>query len=104
MLTLTTAAAEVVRDITTHQGTPGESGVRIAAQESFDGQSLALSVAPAPAAQDQVLIDNGARVFLDPEAAEYLSDKVLHAQLDAGGKAEFTIRPQHLGNGGNGKV
>jgi hypothetical protein len=36
-------------------------------------------------------------VFLEPQAAAYLDDKVLDAQLDEQGKARFTLGTQDAG-------
>jgi hypothetical protein len=36
----------------------------------------------------------GARVFLDPQAALYLDDKVLDAEVDTEGKVRFTLGVQ----------
>jgi iron-sulfur cluster assembly protein len=36
-------------------------------------------------------------VFLEPQAAAYLDDKVLDAQLDEQGKAQFTLGTQDAG-------
>jgi hypothetical protein len=54
--------------------------------------ALALSVAPAPAAGDEVVTAvEGAQVFLEPQAAEFLSDKVLDVQQDPEGQLNFAV-------------
>ena len=38
----------------------------------------------------------GARVFVEPQAAAYLADKVLDARVDEQGEAHFTLGVQGL--------
>jgi Fe-S cluster assembly iron-binding protein IscA len=81
MLTLTESAKEMVRDMVSADGAPEGSGLRIAAaHDETGGPALSLELAAAPAEGDQVLDDEGTRVFLEPEAASMLDDKVLTAQ------------------------
>ena len=81
MLTLTESAKEMVRDMVSADGAPDGSGLRIVAAHDEDGgPALSLELATAPAEGDQVLDDDGTRVFLEPEAASMLDDKVLDAK------------------------
>ena len=41
-----------------------------------------LSVVPLPAEDDEVIEEQGARVFLEPEAASLLDDKILDASVE----------------------
>ncbi|MBB4907851.1 iron-sulfur cluster biosynthesis family protein [Actinophytocola algeriensis] len=95
MLAVTEAAAEAISALTA-QGGKQEGGLRFAMQASSDSQAaLALTVAPAPADGDQVVTANeGAHVFLEPEAADYLTDKVLDVQPDADGQLSFAVLEQ----------
>jgi Fe-S cluster assembly iron-binding protein IscA len=95
MLAVTEAAAEAISALTA-QGGNQEGGLRFAMQASPDSQAaLALTVAPAPADGDQVVTANeGAHVFLEQEAADYLSDKVLDVQPDADGQLSFAVLEQ----------
>lgn len=95
VLMLTPTAIEVVRNITSTQGSPEAAGLRIAAAPDAppDGP-LQISVAAAPAENDQVLSGEGSRIFLDQQAAEYLDDKVLDAGIDSDGRATFTLAHQ----------
>jgi Fe-S cluster assembly iron-binding protein IscA len=52
-----------------------------------------LSVVPVPAEDDEVIEEQGARVFLEPDAASLLDDKVLDARLEQD-KVAFTIADQ----------
>lgn len=96
MLALTQTAAEVFRDITAAYGAQHEGGIRIFTADGSEGDtSLELAVAPAPAADDQVFFtDEGARVFLEERAAEFLDNKVLDADLDDTGKPTFALFEQ----------
>lgn len=96
MLTVTEAAAEAITALTAHEG-DGASGLRLALhQAEGDGAQLALSVAPAPVEGDSVLgADEGPKVFLEPQAAALLDDKVLDVQEDEAGGVAFAVLPQH---------
>lgn len=52
-----------------------------------------LSVVPLPAEDDEVIEEQGARVFLEPEAASLLDDKVLDASVEQD-QVAFTIAEQ----------
>jgi len=81
MLTLTDAAKEMVRDMVSADGVPEGSGLRIVAAHDEDGgPALSIELATEPGEGDQVLDDDGTRLFLEPEAASMLDDKVLDAQ------------------------
>jgi iron-sulfur cluster assembly protein len=97
VLTLTENAAEAVRNIVaaTPEGEGESVGLRIFAQSAPDAQrvELGLAVVEAPAESDEVIEEEGARVFLDSATTDYLDDKV----LDASGSDEgirFTIAEQ----------
>ena len=96
MLVLTEAAAEVVKSVISTPQTPAETGLRIAssAPEPEDPGALQLTAAAGPDENDQVIEAAGARVFVEPQAAAYLDDKVLDAQLDEQGTARFTLGTQ----------
>jgi Fe-S cluster assembly iron-binding protein IscA len=58
--------------------------------------ALTLTLVPTPAAGDQVLEEDGARVFLDQQAAALLDDRALDAAPDNAGQVKFTIAdPPH---------
>ncbi|WP_116047970.1 HesB/IscA family protein [Amycolatopsis palatopharyngis] len=93
MLAMTDAAAEAISALTAQQES---AGLRFAVQaEQEAGAQLALSVAPAPEEGDQVLgTENGAKVFLEPQAADFLDDKVLDVQQDDEGQLNFAVMQQ----------
>jgi len=90
MLTLTENASSVIKQVSEN----GESnGVRIA-QPSATDENFTLSAAAGPEIGDQVVEEDGARVYLESNAADTLSDKVLDAQVDSGGGVQFMIGRQ----------
>jgi iron-sulfur cluster assembly protein len=96
MLLLTEAAAEVVKAITSTSEAPEGAGLRIASSATEPGHAgdLQVSAAPGPHENDQVIETGGAHVYLEPQAAEFLEDKVLDAQVDSEGKAHFSLGVQ----------
>jgi iron-sulfur cluster assembly protein len=96
MLSVTEAAAEAITALTGQEGTQDGGGLRFALH-SQQGESpqLAVSVAPEPESGDRVLgADGGPKVFLEPEAAALLDDKVLDVQRDETGEVAFAVLPQ----------
>ncbi|WP_197320231.1 iron-sulfur cluster assembly accessory protein [Saccharomonospora sp. NB11] len=96
MLAMTDAAAEAISALTAQDG-QDSAGLRFAVQEETEaGAQLALSITPEPEAGDQVLgTESGARVFLEPQAATFLDDKVLDIQQDEEGQLNFAVMPQN---------
>jgi iron-sulfur cluster assembly protein len=96
MLVLTEAAAEVVKAMTSTPQAPEGSGLRIAPSTSASAEpgALQVSAAPGPGENDQVIEAAGAHVYLEPQAAAYLEDKVLDAEIDTEGKAHFSLGMQ----------
>jgi Fe-S cluster assembly iron-binding protein IscA len=99
MLVLTEAATEVVKSVTSTPQAPGETGLRIvsSASEPEDPGALRITAAAGPGENDQVIEAAGAHVFLEPQAAAYLDDKVLDAELDEQGRARFSLGTQDAG-------
>jgi iron-sulfur cluster assembly protein len=96
MLVLTTAAAEVVKSVTSAPDLPEGTGLRIAAESPKPeaATELRMTTAATPDASDQVLEGDGARLFVDPGAAAFLDDKVIDASVDEQGMAHFTLANQ----------
>lgn len=89
MLEITQRAADAINQIA-----PGESGLRVFISGGApDIQSLQVEIAAAPQPEDQVVETEGAQVFLEPQAAETLDDKVLDAMQDERG-VRFAIGHQ----------
>jgi iron-sulfur cluster assembly protein len=99
MLVLTEAAAEVVKTLISTPPAPEGSGLRIvsAAPEPGDPGGLEVLAAPGPSENDQVIEAAGAHVYLEPQAAAYLADKVLDAEVDGEGQPHFTLGIQRPG-------
>ncbi len=92
MLTLTENASTVVQTLV-DQTEGNEAGLRIS-QDAPDSPALHVIPSQAPQPGDQVLEEDGARVFLEETAAVTLDDKILDAQVDDRGGVQFTIATQ----------
>jgi iron-sulfur cluster assembly protein len=83
LLALTDNAVEAVKSIVSSSDEGSEtSGLRMVAQRAGTQANLQLSVVLLPAEDDEVIEEQGARVFLEPEAAALLDDKVLDASVE----------------------
>jgi iron-sulfur cluster assembly protein len=91
VLTMTDNAASEIRNLIALPEVPDAGGVRIA---SDDTGALTLALAPEPAQGDAVIEDDGARVFLEPNAGQLLDDKLLDAGVDPQGNVQFSIAVQ----------
>lgn len=108
MLTITETAGTVVKaladraaaDPSTARGS--EADPRSADQESAvqpglrissaaDGRTFEVAVADAPAPTDQVVSSDGARVYLQEDAAVALDAMVLDARVDDTGSVHFSV-------------
>jgi iron-sulfur cluster assembly protein len=94
MLALTDNAVEAVQEIlSSSDEAPEMGGLRLVAEPAGAQTNFQLSVVALPAADDEVIEEQGARVFLDPEAASLLGDKVLDARIESN-QVAFTIADQ----------
>jgi Fe-S cluster assembly iron-binding protein IscA len=83
LLALTENAVEAVKEIVSaSEAAPETGGLRMAAESAGARTNLQLSVVELPAEDDEVIEEEGARLFLDEEAAQLLDDKVLDASMD----------------------
>ena len=88
-LTLTDKASTVVKAIAA-QSTDSESGgLRLAA--AGEAAEFSISVVPAAQLNDTLVENDGARVFLDPGAAEALSEAVLDADVADDGAVRGSV-------------
>lgn len=96
MLMLTRHAADAIKGLAE---APGAEGVRISALTSVDAAAPALQVtlAPGPDPQDAVVEAEGARIFLAPDAAQALDEKVLDANVE-GEEVRFAVMLQEGGD------
>ncbi|HEU4514880.1 MAG TPA: Fe-S cluster assembly protein HesB [Nocardioidaceae bacterium] len=95
MLTLTENANNVVKTIVEQASGSDQAGLRIS-QDAPDSPALHVMPTDAPQPGDQVLEEEGARVFLEETAAVTLDDKILDAQVDQSGGVQFTIANQQV--------
>lgn len=96
MLAMTEAAADAINALTQQEGLE-EAGLRLAVSGEPDEGStqLSLAVSETPEDGDQVVgTDNGAKVFMESRAAEFLEDKVLDVRQDEAGQLSFAVFPQ----------
>ena len=94
MLALTDNAVEAVRSIVSSSDEASEtSGLRMVAERAGTQANFHLSVVALPAEDDEVVDEQGARVFLEPEAASLLDEKVLDASVEQD-QVAFTIADQ----------
>ncbi len=99
MLHITSAAAAAIEEIT--GSAPGSAGVRISvlqeASTNGSGPTTVFDFCPAdgPGTGDEVVEEQGVQLFLEPEVAPYLDDKLLDAEIN-GDEVRFTVEPQEL--------
>lgn len=91
MITMTSKAHKVVRQVTSHPRVGSHSGLRIAAQ---DDETAALSVGTVahPHPGDRVLESDGARVYLDDVAEPRVDGHVLDAVTEDTGRVHFVVK------------
>jgi iron-sulfur cluster assembly protein len=94
MLALTDNAVEAVQEIlSSSDEAPETGGLRLVAEPVGAQMNFQLSVVALPGEDDEVIEEQGARVFLDPEAASLLGDKILDARIESN-QVAFTIADQ----------
>jgi iron-sulfur cluster assembly protein len=96
MLAVSDQAAAAIGDILASRELPDEAGVRLTTQVDISGNgtpepTVQMEVVDAPESGDQVLDE--APVFVEPEAAALLDDKLLDADL-AGERLRFALKQQ----------
>jgi len=96
MLTITDQAVSAIEGILTARQLPEEAGVRIstkidALNGSTPGLGVRMELVEEPRAGDEVV--EGTPVFLEPEAAMLLDDKLLDIE-PAGERLQFAVKEQ----------
>jgi Fe-S cluster assembly iron-binding protein IscA len=86
---LTEHAQTAVRTLTQDPDAPESAGLRIT--PGNDG--LELMLVAEPVAGDALIDDGGARVFVEPQAAQLLEEQTLDAQLEDGKVNFFLAAP-----------
>lgn len=92
MLTISSEARDIVRQIPSQPGQLPTGGLRIAAG-SADGSSLHVGQSVEPRRGDVVVDVDGARFFLDTTARHRLEGRHLHVDTLPDGRLEFRTRP-----------
>lgn len=95
MLEVTPMAAEVINELTSQsEGADDDIGLRFALATEQDQAALELSLSEAVDGDEVVAAPAGARVMMEPAAAQYLDDKVLDVRQDEQGNPAFAIARQ----------
>jgi len=89
MLNLTETATTVVKTIVEQDTNTEASGLRINGEPG--APNLTVAVVAEPEAGDSVIEAEGARVFLEENAAIALSDKTLDAEVGENGAVNFAV-------------
>ena len=90
MLALTENVTDIVKKLA--EEVPEISALRIATES--DGQSLSVSPADHAESDDQVIEQDGATIYVDGPASEFLADKVLDGGVDDDGNIQFALGQQ----------
>ena len=94
VLTLTPNAADAIKDLVGTSDAPEGTGLRIASQPVGESEaSLELALTEGPMSGDEVLEEQGVNVFLEAQAAAFLTDKILDAEIE-GEAVRFKIGEQ----------
>ena len=94
LLALTDNAVEAVKSIVSSANEVSETGgLRMVAERAGTQANFHLSVVALPAEDDEVIEEQGVRVFLEPEAASLLDEKVLDASVEQD-QIAFTLADQ----------
>jgi Fe-S cluster assembly iron-binding protein IscA len=97
VLTLTPDATEAIERILEAPSVPDGAGVRIASAaattDETTGSDLQVTIAEEPDGSDEVIEEEGARVFIEGTVIEFLADKQLDAQV-VDERVGFTIAEQ----------
>jgi hypothetical protein len=95
MLDITHAAGVVIAGLTGRDG-GNDGGLRIGWSDRDGVRAITLAVPARPAAHDAVLTaPSGSRVFMEPDAAFHLRDKLLDVRMDVDGRFRFAINRRH---------
>ncbi len=80
MLTIAPSAAHAITLLVTTSGLPESAGVRLEpASRDVSDPNIVIRFREAPAADDQVIEDGAANVFVDPVLTDDLDDRMLEA-------------------------
>ncbi len=88
MLTMTRQAAEAIRTLLKQTGAPSGAGLRISMSDS--GSQAGIKLAAGPQSGDLVVAEEGARLFVAPEAASAFDDQRIDADMNDNGSITFS--------------
>ncbi len=91
MITMTSRAHAVVRQVTSHPLVGRLSGLRIASR-GRDADTLDVSTVAKPHPGDRVVETDGARLYLDEVAEPRVEGHVLDAVAEDSGRVHFVVR------------
>jgi iron-sulfur cluster assembly protein len=97
VLEISPHAAETIKEMVALERAPDSAGLRISASpltSNGHGPELVLELATEPSEGDQVVVEEGAHVFLGQAAATMLEDKLLDVRLAPHGQPRFALREQ----------
>src|SRR5690606_41538222 len=89
MLRLTDNAKAAITGITSQSGLPETGGVRLSL--TTDADEVEMSLSPEPQSGDEVIEEDGARVFLEEAASTLLAEHMLDAEAGPDGVG-FALR------------
>lgn len=81
MLTVASSAASAITALVAANDLPDDAGLRLSAAESAnsEGVNVTLTLTQGPGPDDQVIDQDGAHVFVDPDVADVLDEHTLQA-------------------------
>ncbi|MDR7252606.1 Fe-S cluster assembly iron-binding protein IscA [Nocardioides sp. BE266] len=91
MIRMTRRAHDVVRRVTAHKMAGGRSGLRIAARGPRT-ETLHVGTASRPEPGDQVVEQDGARIYLDRVAEPRVDGHLLDAVTEDTGRVHFVVK------------
>lgn len=90
MLGMTQNAVEAIRDLMVGESLSKWAGLRIAAKPG-EAHALEFSLVNTVSVGDEVVEKADVRVFVEPEAVAFVTDKVLDVQPDEQGRRNFRL-------------
>jgi Fe-S cluster assembly iron-binding protein IscA len=97
MLTITADAEQAVRVALEAAEAPESAGIRLSTSthtSNGTGPEIKLELVEAPDSDDAVIGADGARIFLAPDVAPSLDDKLLDAEIEPDGEIHFALFEQ----------
>ena len=102
-LTLTPMAVEKVQGFIADHGGGDEAGLRVAVLPGgCSGFQYGVNIEDAPEADDEILIQHGLRIFVDPFSAQYLDGVEVDYKTSMMGSGFAFTNPQASGGCGCG--